>query len=169
MYDGVHDSTCGPPITVAPRTPQRRGRALSCSDDVLFRVPPNTYFDLGRFGAALRVKSGSRWTKKAGSYEKVKGRGRSPGPDGRLTMTGAEKYAKVCREGAVLGTGSSPKFRTYRQIPTLRPYYYSVTQLILRYNNLELLNFAHIFLAYFLKLCYAEQVPVQNTEFWCDR
>jgi hypothetical protein len=25
--------------------------------------------------------------------------------DGRLTMTSVEKYAKVCREGAVLGTG----------------------------------------------------------------
>jgi hypothetical protein len=25
--------------------------------------------------------------------------------DGRLTMTGAEKYAEVCRGGAVLGTG----------------------------------------------------------------
>jgi hypothetical protein len=25
--------------------------------------------------------------------------------DGRLTITSAEKYAKVCREGAVLGTG----------------------------------------------------------------
>jgi hypothetical protein len=86
-------------------------------------------------------------------------------------MTGAEKYAKVCRDGAVLGTGSSPKFKTYRQIPTLRPYYYSVTQLNplnLRYTNLELLNFTYIFLVFF-KICYAEQVPVQNTEFWCDR
>ena len=56
--------------------------------------------------------------------------------------------------GCSLGTGSSPKFRTYRQIPTLRPYYYRVTQLNLlnlRYISLELLNFAHIFLVYFLK------------------
>jgi hypothetical protein len=33
--------------------------------------------------------------------------------DGGLTMTCAEKYAMVCREGVVLGTGSSPKFRIY--------------------------------------------------------
>jgi len=41
-------------------------------------------------------------------YEKWKGRGTQ---DRLLRMTGAEKYAKVCREGAVLGTGSTPKFQ----------------------------------------------------------
>ena len=32
-------------------------------------------------------------------------RAREVAQDGRLAMTGAEKYAKVCREGAALGTG----------------------------------------------------------------
>jgi hypothetical protein len=38
-----------------------------------------------------------------GPHEKGKDEGGAQ--DGRLTMTGAEKYAEVCREGAVLGTG----------------------------------------------------------------
>jgi hypothetical protein len=56
--------------------------------------------------------------------------------------------------------------------PPLRPFQYSATRcypLKLKYINLELLNSADIFLAYFLGVCYVEQAPVQNTRFWCDR
>jgi hypothetical protein len=42
-----------------------------------------------------------------GPHEKGKGRDEGGAQDGRLTITGAEKYARVCREGAVLGTGRS--------------------------------------------------------------
>jgi hypothetical protein len=39
----------------------------------------------------------------------------------------------------------------------------------LRYINKVLLNYADIFLAFFVKFVCVERVPVQNTEFWCDR
>jgi hypothetical protein len=31
--------------------------------------------------------------------------------EGRYPMSGAEKYARVCREGAVLGTGTAYSYR----------------------------------------------------------
>jgi hypothetical protein len=61
------------------------------------------------FKAHLKVRVLSiinKWLKvecgKLGPHERGKNEGGAQ--DGRLTITSAEKYAKVCREGAALGT-----------------------------------------------------------------